>query len=288
MDNVLWYDKVGDVRNIHPDRRGAACLYKNLFRLCMHSGNLCTFALSKLLIMDTYFNTNEEINFTDFQLAEASQRFMVRVYGWMCFALALTGFVSLFMVKSDMMSSLVTAHAGVFVFLLIAEVVLVLVLSAAIEKLSPVVCTLIFIAYSILNGITLAPLFLIYTESSIASTFFICSGTFAAMSLYGYYTKSDLTKWGKILTMLLIGLIVATLVNLFVHNEWIYWITTYAGVFIFVGLIAYDTQKLKEMSSLVVEETEESRKVYIMGALTLYLDFINLFIYLLRIFGKRN
>ena len=106
--------------------------------------------------------------------------------------------------------------------------------------------------------------------------------------MYGYYTKSDLTKWGKILTMLLIGLIVATLVNLFVHNEWIYWITTYAGVFIFVGLIAYDTQKLKEMSSLVVEETEESRKVYIMGALTLYLDFINLFIYLLRIFGKRN
>jgi hypothetical protein len=149
-------------------------------------------------------------------------------------------------------------------------------------------CTLIFLIYSILNGITLAPLFLVYTASSIASTFFICSGTFAAMSLFGYFTKQDLTKWGNILIMALVGLIIATLVNLFVHNTWIYWITTYAGVFIFIGLVAYDTQKLKDMSALALEETEEGRKMTIMGALTLYLDFINLFIYLLRIFGKRN
>jgi len=129
---------------------------------------------------------------------------------------------------------------------------------------------------------------MVYTASSIASTFFIVSGTFAAMSLFGYFTKQDLTKWGNILIMALVGLIIATLVNLFLHSTMVYWITTYVGVFIFIGLIAYDTQKLKEMSALVVEETEETRKMTIMGALSLYLDFINLFIYLLRIFGKRN
>lgn len=239
--------------------------------------------------MDTYFNTEERpVNFTDFELAEANQRFMVKVYGWMCFALAITGFMSLFVVHFEPLMNFFVTHTGVFIFMLIAEVLLVVLLSARVEKMSLFTCTLLFLAYSILNGITLAPLFLVYTASSIASTFFICSGTFAAMSLFGYFTKQDLTKWGNILIMALVGLIIATLVNLFVHNTWIYWITTYAGVFIFIGLVAYDTQKLKDMSALALEETEESRKMTIMGALTLYLDFINLFIYLLRIFGKRN
>lgn len=239
--------------------------------------------------MDTYFNTEERpVNFTDFELAEANQRFMVKVYGWMCFALAITGFMSLFVVHFEPLMNFFFTHTGVFIFMLIAEVLLVVLLSARVEKMSLFTCTLLFLAYSILNGITLAPLFLVYTASSIASTFFICSGTFAAMSLFGYFTKQDLTKWGNILIMALVGLIIATLVNLFVHNTWIYWITTYAGVFIFIGLVAYDTQKLKDMSALALEETEESRKMTIMGALTLYLDFINLFIYLLRIFGKRN
>lgn len=239
--------------------------------------------------MDTYFNTEERnVSPIDFELAEANQRFMVKVYGWMCFALAVTGFVSLFINHFEPLMYFFMTHTGVFIFLLIAEIILVGVLSARIEKMSLFTCTLIFLIYSILNGITLAPLFLVYTQSSIASTFFIVSGTFAAMSLFGYFTKQDLTKWGNILIMALIGLIIATLVNLFIHSTWIYWITTYVGVFIFVGLIAYDTQKLKEMSALTVEETEESRKMTIMGALSLYLDFINLFIYLLRIFGKRN
>ncbi len=239
--------------------------------------------------MDTYFNTEERnVSPIDFELAEANQRFMVKVYGWMCFALAVTGFVSLFINHFEPLMYFFMTHTGVFIFLLIAEIILVGVLSARIEKMSLFTCTLIFLIYSILNGITLAPLFLVYTQSSIASTFFIVSGTFAAMSLFGYFTKQDLTKWGNILIMALIGLIIATLVNLFIHSTWVYWLTTYAGVFIFVGLVAYDTQKLKEMSVLTVEETEESRKMTIMGALSLYLDFINLFIYLLRIFGKRN
>ena len=239
--------------------------------------------------MDTYLNTEERnVSPIDFELAEANQRFMVKVYGWMCLALAVTGFVSLFINHFEPLMYFFMTHTGVFIFLLIAEIILVGVLSARIEKMSLFTCTLIFLIYSILNGITLAPLFLVYTQSSIASTFFIVSGTFAAMSLFGYFTKQDLTKWGNILIMALIGLIIATLVNLFIHSTWVYWLTTYAGVFIFVGLIAYDTQKLKEMSALTVEETEESRKMAIMGALSLYLDFINLFIYLLRIFGKRN
>lgn len=239
--------------------------------------------------MDTYFNTEERaVNVTDFELAEANQRFMVKVYAWMCFALAVTGFMSLFVVHFEPLMNFFFMNTGVFIFLLIAEVILVVILSARVERMSLFTCTLIFLIYSILNGITLAPLFMVYTSSSIASTFFICAGTFAAMSLFGYFTKQDLTKWGNILIMALVGLIIATLVNLFLHSTMVYWITTYAGVFIFIGLIAYDTQKLKEMSAITVEETEETRKMTIMGALSLYLDFINLFIYLLRIFGKKN
>jgi hypothetical protein len=239
--------------------------------------------------MENYFNTEDRtINPMDFQIAAENQRFMVRVYAWMCFALALTGFVSLAIYHFEPMMNFFMTHSGVFIFLLIAEVILVGVLSARLERMSLFTCTLIFFVYSILNGITLAPLFLIYTKSSIATTFFIVSGTFAVMSLYGYFTKQDLTKWGSILFMALLGLIVATLINLFLKSTMVYWITTYAGVFIFVGLIAYDTQKLKEMNVIGNEGTEEDRKEAIMGALTLYLDFINLFIYLLRIFGKRD
>ena len=239
--------------------------------------------------MENYFNTEDRtINPMDFQIAAENQRFMVRVYAWMCFALALTGFVSLAIYHFDPQMNFFTTHSGVFIFLLIAEIILVGVLSARLERMSLFTCTLIFFVYSILNGITLAPIFLIYTESSIATTFFIVSGTFAVMSLYGYFTKQDLTKWGSILFMALLGLIVATLINLFLGSKLVYWITTYAGVFIFVGLIAYDTQKLKEMNVIGNEGTEEDRKEAIMGALTLYLDFINLFIYLLRIFGKRD
>jgi hypothetical protein len=239
--------------------------------------------------MENYFNTEDRtINPMDFQIAAENQRFMVRVYAWMCFALALTGFVSLAIYHFEPMMNFFMTHSGVFIFLLRAEVILVGVLSARLERMSLFTCTLIFFVYSILNGITLAPLFLIYTKSSIATTFFIVSGTFAVMSLYGYFTKQDLTKWGSILFMALLGLIVATLINLFLKSTMVYWITTYAGVFIFVGLIAYDTQKLKEMNVIGNEGTEEDRKEAIMGALTLYLDFINLFIYLLRIFGKRD
>lgn len=144
-----------------------------------------------------------------------------------------------------------------------------------------------FLAYSFLNGLTLSVVFLAYTKSSIASTFFVTAGTFAAMSLYGYFTKKDLSSWGNLFFMALIGLIIATIVNVFWANTTLYWITTYAGVLIFVGLTAYDTNRIKQM--LANQEVNEgTQKLALLGALTLYLDFINMFLYLLRIFGDRR
>ena len=144
-----------------------------------------------------------------------------------------------------------------------------------------------FLAYSFLNGLTLSVVFLAYTKSSIASTFFVTAGTFAAMSLYGYFTKKVLSSWGNLFFMALIGLIIATIVNVFWANTTLYWITTYAGVLIFVGLTAYDTNRIKQM--LANQEVNEgTQKLALLGALTLYLDFINMFLYLLRIFGDRR
>ena len=146
-----------------------------------------------------------------------------------------------------------------------------------------------FIIYSILNGATLASIFLVYTMSSIASTFFVAAGTFGVMALYGYVTKSDLTRIGNICLMALIGLIIATLVSMFWQNSMLQMIITYVGVILFVGLTAYDSQKIKRLLTADgIEVTEETQKIALLGALTLYLDFINLFLYLLRLLGDRK
>lgn len=142
-----------------------------------------------------------------------------------------------------------------------------------------------FMGYAILNGLTLSLIFLIYTFSSIALTFFVTAGTFAVMSVYGYVTKTDLTKIGKIMMMLLVGIIIASIVNMFLKSPMIYWITTYIGVAVFVGLIAYDTQKIKNYFLELNGDESLKGRMAIMGALTLYLDFINLFLFLLRLFG---
>lgn len=225
---------------------------------------------------------------SDFQIAVANQQFMVKVYAWVCFALAITGFVSLAIMHFTSILNFFVMHPQTIVVACVAELAMVLFLSVRINQMSLFNCTLVFLLYSILNGITLSPIFLIYTQSSIATTFFIVSGTFAAMSLFGYFTKQDLTKWGNILIMALLGVIVASVINIFAHSSMIYWITTYAGVFIFIGLIAYDTQKLKRINEMGIENSESGSKLAIMGALTLYLDFINIFLYLLRIFGKER
>ena len=172
--------------------------------------------------------------------------------------------------------------------LIIAELALVIGLSAAIRKLSLPVATLMFVIYSVINGVTLSSIFLVYSIGSIAKVFLITAGTFGAMALFGYTTKKDLSSMGKILFMALIGLIIATVVNLFVKSSGLDLILCYGGVLIFVGLTAWDSQKIKEMCMSAEYADEGAQKMALLGALTLYLDFINLFLYLLRIFGRRE
>lgn len=222
------------------------------------------------------------------QVKQEQAAFMTQVYGWMTVALLVTATVSIWVSNSPTALELIFGNRLVFYGLLIGEFVLVMSLSAAVQRVSARTATLMFLGYAIMNGLTLASIFLLYTGGSIASTFFVTAGTFGAMSAYGYFTKRDLTSLGGFLLMGLIGLIIASLVNLFWQNETLYWVSTYAGVLIFVGLTAYDTQKIKEMNIIGNAGTDEDRKEAIMGALRLYLDFINMFLYLLRLFGRRR
>jgi FtsH-binding integral membrane protein len=218
----------------------------------------------------------------------ASASFLPKVYGWMTAGLALTALASVFTLSSEGLLQLIFGNRLVFYGLIIGELGLVIAMSAAINRISSLTATLMFLLYSALNGVTFASIFLVYTQSSIASTFLVASGTFAAMSLFGYATKRDLTGWGSFLFMGLIGIIIASLVNLFLHSAMITWITSYLGVFIFVGLTAYDTQKLKRIGEGGFADGESRKKAAILGALTLYLDFINLFLMMLRIMGNRR
>ncbi|MFD1316727.1 Bax inhibitor-1/YccA family protein [Namhaeicola litoreus] len=222
------------------------------------------------------------------QITIEQANFITKVYFWMTGALIITGLVSYWVSTTPELVELIFGNRYVFYGLLVSEILCVIYLVSIIEKISSIVATSIFISYSILNGLTMALIFLRFTSESIASTFFITAGTFGIMSAYGYYTKRDLTSIGNLTFMALIGLIIASLFNLLFYSETVYWITTYAGILIFVGLTAYDTQKIKEYNIIGNEGTDEDKKEAIMGALTLYLDFINLFLYLLRIFGRRK
>jgi len=222
----------------------------------------------------------------DMSATEASE-FLTKVYGWMSFGLFVTAGVSLLLSAfPGLIVSLV--HSGLFYVLLFGELGLVWYLSARIAKMDPATASALFFAYSALNGVTISIIFLIYTSASIASTFVLCAATFGAMSAYGYTTKTDLSTMGSFLMMALIGLIIASMVNLFLLSPAIYWLTTYAGILIFVGLTAWDTQKIKNMAQGQFGDEAMASKASIMGALILYLDFINLFLYLLRLFGSRR
>ncbi len=211
---------------------------------------------------------------------------MRRVYGKMFLGLLVTAITSLLVLTNETLMTLFLSSRITFFVLAIAELGLVFYLSARIDKLQPATATALFYLYAVLNGVTLTPIFLIYTGSSIALTFGITSVTFGAMCLYGYVTKQDLSKMGAILFMALIGLILCTIVNLFLHSSTMDWIISLAGVAIFVGLTAWDTQNIKRM--VEVADPGQTGKIATLGALNLYLDFINLFIYLLRIFGSRD
>jgi len=209
--------------------------------------------------------------------------FIQRVYQWMAMGLALTGLAAFMAVGSlSLMRFLV--HGGMWLFF-IAEFILVIWLSSNIQKISAQAATLGFLSYAVLNGITMSGLFLVYTSASIASTFFITAMTFAGVSVYGWATKQDLTSIGSFCAMALWGVLIASLVNLFFNAPAFYWVLSYAGVAVFIGLTAYDTQKLKAIHQNMPNASEQ---LAIFGALMLYLDFINMFIFLLRIFGRRR
>lgn len=214
--------------------------------------------------------------------------FVRSVYNWMAIGLALTGVVALYVSNSPTITRLVFGQPMVFFVLIIAELGLVFAISGMVHRMGAGTATSLFVLYSALNGVTLSFIFLAYTRTSIVSTFFVCAGTFVGCSIYGWTTKRDLTSWGGFLMMGLIGIIIASLVNIFIHSSGMSMIISYIGVIVFVGLTAYDTQKLKNMALTQPADVDGAvaRKGAILGALSLYLDFINLFLMLLRIFGQ--
>lgn len=212
-----------------------------------------------------------------------------QVYLWMAMALAITGMMALLVAGSPTILSLLYGSRAAFFVLIIAELALVWYLSARIERLSFTTATLMFIVYSLLNGAMLSSIFILYTATSIASTFFVTAGTFGVMCVYGYVTKRDLTSIGNICLMAVIGLIIAGVVNIFLQSSLMSLIVSGIGVLVFVGLTAYDSQKIKQLLLQEgMEVNDSTRKIALLGSLTLYLDFINLFLYLLRFLGDRR
>ncbi len=214
--------------------------------------------------------------------------FIAKVYAWMSFALIVTALVAMYIAFNPKLAKLIIGNQILFFGLIIGEVLLVIAISALINKMSAATATALFFAYAAMNGLTLSVIFLAYTASSITSTFFITAGTFGVMSAYGYFTKSDLTTIGNICMMALIGIIIAVVVNIFLASNTLNLIISCIGVLVFVGLTAYDTQKIKQIGESVDEASEEGRKGAVMGALALYLDFINLFLMLLNLLGDRK
>ncbi len=237
--------------------------------------------------MDNYdYQTMSYAREREFAVAQVLPALMRKVFVWMTLALAITGFTAWAVATTPAIVQAVYGNQAVFWGLIIAEFVLVLAISAGINRLSVGVATLLFILFSVVNGATLSSIFFLYDTGSIASVFFITAGTFAAMAIFGYTTKKDLSTMGRILFMALIGLVIATVVNIFLKSSGLYLILNYVGVLVFVGLTAWDTQKIKQMLMETGGNNELASKVAVLGALSLYLDFINMFIYLLRIFGS--
>lgn len=228
------------------------------------------------------------VNQRETALEQSFPALMKNVYVWMALALVITGMTSWLVASSPAIISTLLTNRILFFGMIIAEFGLVVWLTAGIRKMSLTTATLLFILYSVVNGVTMASIFIVYTMESIATTFFITAGTFGAMSFVGYKTSKDLSGMGRYLFMALIGLIIATIVNIFVGSSMMVMIISYVGVLVFVGLTAYDTQKIKEMFLFADEYDPDVQKYAVLGSLTLYLDFINLFLYLLRIFGRRD
>lgn len=213
---------------------------------------------------------------------------MRKVYVWMTLALVVTALSAYYVATTPSVLFSIFSNQAFFFGLIIAEVLLVVLMTTLINKVSFMVASLMMAGYSILNGVTMSSIFVVYEITSIATTFFVTAGTFAAMAVVGYTTRKDLTKMGGILLMALIGLIIASLVNWFLQSETMSYIVSGIGVLVFTGLTAYDSQKIKNMLSQCDSVDEGTQKLALLGSLTLYLDFINLFLYLLRFMGDRK
>lgn len=220
---------------------------------------------------------------TDVQSVNVS-KVMRRVFSKMFMAMVITTLSAYMVLRVPALASFIFTNTWVYWGLLIGEIVMVIALSASINKLSNAGATALFYLYSILNGATLSCIMLVYTQASIVLTFAITAGVFGTMAIYGYVTKSDLSKFGSFMTMALFGLIICIVVNMFMHSSTMEWIISFAGVVIFIGLTAWDVQKIKRMAAM--SDASNEGKVATLGALSLYLDFINLFLYLLRFFGS--
>lgn len=219
-----------------------------------------------------------------YQDAALQSTLLQRVFLWMAMGLAITGLTAYLTYSSNLLYMLSPYMGG----LILLELGIVFGMSFLINRISSMVATLLFGLYSLINGLTLSVIFAVYTMESIASTFFIAAGTFGAMAFFGYVTKRDLSRMGSILMMALIGLVIAGVVNIFLKSSMLSFVTSAIGVLVFTGLTAWDMQKIKNMFADVQEDGEEVRKYSVFAALTLYLDFVNLFLYLLRLFGSRR
>jgi len=226
------------------------------------------------------------------EMAQTTKTFMSGVFSWMAIALAISAFTAfLFASSPSLMGILISPTGGMSIMgwiVMLAPIGFVLLMSARFEKMSSGNLALMFGLYAVLMGASLSFIFLIYTLGSIAKTFFIATGMFGLMAIVGYTTKTDLTKFGALMMMALIGIIIASLVNMFLGSPMMDYVISIIGVMVFTGLTAYDVQKLKNIGASGMVSGEMAKKVTIMGALTLYLDFINLFLFLLRLFGNRR
>ncbi len=216
------------------------------------------------------------------------RRFMIRVYGWMSFALALSALAAAATVSTPTLYRWIVLNRPVFFGLILGELGLVFFLGTAIARMSTAAAKTAFIGYSLLNGLTLSVVFLAYTAESIEATFLVTAATFGAMSFYGYATKRDLTRLGSFLFMGLIGFVIASLVNLFLRSDALSFVVTYGGILVFVGLTAWDTQKIRALGSEEGTGAMQAGKAALLGALALYLDFVNLFLLMLRLFGRER
>jgi FtsH-binding integral membrane protein len=220
--------------------------------------------------------------------AEVASGFLRRVYQIMAMGLAVTGVVAMLVASSPAALELLVMNRGMMMILIIAQLAMVLAFSGLLTRVSAGTAAFMFFAYAALSGVTFSTIFLVYTRASIAGTFFVTAGAFGGLSAYGYLTKRNLAGMGSFLFMGLIGLVLASVVNLFLGSPAIYWLTTFMGVIVFTGLAAYDTAKLKQLAATMDVSGDQGRKAALQGALMLYLDFINLFLMLLRIFGGRR